>query len=80
MTTPKSFGISRTNFILYKILLKKNAEKIIISKVSGLRLQILLRNKLFLKYILKTTISNVINGGVLASVVCLENQISKTQE
>ena len=80
MTTPKSFGISRTNFILYKILLKKNAEKIIISKVSGLCLQILLRNKLFLKYILKTTISNVINGGVLASVVCLENQISKTQE
>ena len=57
MTTAKSSGISRGNFILCKILLKKNAEKTIFSKVAGLRLQSLLRNKLFLKYILKTTIS-----------------------
>ena len=55
MTT--SSGISRMNFTLYEIPFNMNVDESIFSNVAGLHVQILLRNKLLKRYILKTTIS-----------------------
>ena len=104
MTTLKCSRISKENFTLRKIPLNVNVDELIFGNVAGIHLQILVRNKLLYRYIMKTTISKTFvssNSHLVAtknhiykgwgafkrlplpkpaSVVCLENQISKSQE